>query len=720
MAGNKKKKKPASNPARGFATTSIASKPKVDQEPIKDNDTQETSSTAATSELENLPATNGSIHDTPGQKKELSPEEFEKHLEENELQQLVDKHAQKSKRDATRQKTRLETERRVLRSQAETLGTRRWLSPDLLDEILDLIHSEGRPSSQGTEGSSKQIPEEDLVIRLWTLRQALVGAGFPEDKVGLGLREILEQADRISGNSKDVIWGLEESLEWLARECSREELPGYDKRGVSKSQQGLYLVIRFVKFCTNAPLETPRDSPLPSGASTPLPEPDTRHIGGVYASAQATPNALRPTPRKKVLIDNDSDIDPDELLPVYLETRAKLFDRETSVMHSKSNSTSNNGKKPSRPNVSDPEIQKLQRKLKKIESDVLFDRYLADQAWEPKRIELEKKAAAERQAAQQKAVAKQSSETSDSEDEVMKEAAKMTAELLEAEESDDDAALADLFASLPMNEVDPATGKTNTVVNGTNGVKIIIRDFGKWTGLSPQRILEEICRSKDSNVKLTYTSLSESTYAERHALKILWAKTQELSDLEVPFGIEYQASKRQLSFAMRSIAAPDAKQSEGYIATIALFMVSSSSSKDDKAALRLPATWRDLYNELAEQRKEKLDAEDRAAIRVFRDMVRTKRDQELEDGVINQNAFRNRGAGRATDVGETGQNGVGQSMQPTEFYQRIWHDKSSTATYQTMLVSHSFSTSRIGDLQYLAIPYELTDVGLQGRAIGSN
>ncbi len=30
MAGGKKKKKPASNPARGFATTSIASKPKAE------------------------------------------------------------------------------------------------------------------------------------------------------------------------------------------------------------------------------------------------------------------------------------------------------------------------------------------------------------------------------------------------------------------------------------------------------------------------------------------------------------------------------------------------------------------------------------------------------------------------------------------------------------------------------------------------------------------
>lgn len=237
MAGNKKKKKPASNPARGFATTSIASKPKVDQEQVKESPDHEITTVAAQTESVELPLANGNTNGKSSEGKQLSPEEFERHLEDNELQQLVDKHAQKSKRDATRQKTRLETERRVLRSSADSLGTRRWLSPELLEEILDLIQSEGRTSNQATD-TSKQLSEEDLVIRLWTLRQALVGAGFPEDKVGEGLREILENADRISNNNKDVIWGLEESLEWLARECSREELPAYDHRGAHKSQQG--------------------------------------------------------------------------------------------------------------------------------------------------------------------------------------------------------------------------------------------------------------------------------------------------------------------------------------------------------------------------------------------------------------------------------------------------------------------------------------------------
>lgn len=240
MAGGKKKKKPASNPARGFATTSIASKPKVDQERDKDPLIEEVSTSVPSTETEKIATTNGATDPNQAQRQTLSPEEFEKQLEENELQQLVDKYAQKSKRDAARQKTRLETERRVLRSQAESLGTRKWLPPELMDEILELIQSEGRSSHQVSENSLKQIPEEDLVIRLWTLQQALVGAGFPEDKVALCLREILEQAEKISVNNKDVIWALEESLEWLARECSREELPGYDNRGFSKSQQGSY------------------------------------------------------------------------------------------------------------------------------------------------------------------------------------------------------------------------------------------------------------------------------------------------------------------------------------------------------------------------------------------------------------------------------------------------------------------------------------------------
>lgn len=246
MAGGKKKKKPAANPARGFATTSIASKLKTEAiEAIQEKDVA--SGPVDTNESQQLgDKTNEVVGNGPSnQNSNLTPEEFEKQLENSELQLLVEKHSQKSKRDAIRQKTRLETDRRVLRGQAETLNTRKWLPPELMEEILDLIKMEGRFSGPATDTTLlKQLSEEELAIRLWTLQQSLVGAGFAADKVLLALQHVLDISDKISGSTKDTIWGMEESLEWLSRECSRSELPDYQNShrrlaSSQKSQNGM-------------------------------------------------------------------------------------------------------------------------------------------------------------------------------------------------------------------------------------------------------------------------------------------------------------------------------------------------------------------------------------------------------------------------------------------------------------------------------------------------
>lgn len=126
---------------------------------------------------------------------------------------------------------------------------------------------------------------------------------------------------------------------------------------------------------------------------------------------------------------------------------------------------------------------------------------MANQQWETKRIQLEREAAAQRNAAEiiQDSSDSQSQDSLtlvDSDDEVSREATKIGAAILEENDSDDEGALADLFASLPVNETDPVTGKTSTVVNGSNGVKVTIRDFGKWTGVNPTRVLEEACRAR--------------------------------------------------------------------------------------------------------------------------------------------------------------------------------------------------------------------------------
>jgi ATP-dependent RNA helicase DHX29 len=229
MAGGKKKKKPASNPARGFATTSIASKPKIE---AADSELPAIASNELldTVNQEQVVVADGTVESQVLSLKTLTAEEFEKQLEESELQVLVEKHAAKSKRDAARQKTRLETDRRVLRGQAETLNTRKWLPPELMDEILELVHTEGRfaGSANDVPSNQKQASEEELTIRLWTLQQALIAARFPDEKVVQALRHVLEISDRIGVGNKDVIWGIEESLDWLARECSRGELPDYE------------------------------------------------------------------------------------------------------------------------------------------------------------------------------------------------------------------------------------------------------------------------------------------------------------------------------------------------------------------------------------------------------------------------------------------------------------------------------------------------------------
>ena len=247
MAGGKKKKKPAANPARGYATTSIASKKKVEG---PDSDT---GPTLADDREEDVPAqsmgSTAAVHSEDAlpkvQPQALTAEEFEQQLEESELQVLVDRHAQKSKRDAIRQKGRLETDRRVLRGQAESLSSRKWLPQELMEEILDLIKGEGRFAGQPSDMSntSKQLSEEDLTVRLWTLQQSLIGAGFMEEDVVMAIRYVLDISDRVTAGAKDAIWGLDEALDWLARERSKDQLPDYEKwqrraGNISKFQPG--------------------------------------------------------------------------------------------------------------------------------------------------------------------------------------------------------------------------------------------------------------------------------------------------------------------------------------------------------------------------------------------------------------------------------------------------------------------------------------------------
>lgn len=216
---------------------------------------------------------------------------------------------------------------------------------------------------------------------------------------------------------------------------------------------------------------------------------------------------------RKPLVTCDEDFEPDDLIPSYLETMEKLF----WLQRPRQSTKKSNGAKswpastskslPPDSESTDLEEAKLLAKIGRIEQDILFDKPLAEHLWRNRRIELEKEFASnarkaeqerelelEREREQDKERDRRDQATdSDEDDDVVKEAKRMAAEVLQDDSEDD--VLSDLFASLPVQETD-ATGKTTTVVNGADGVKVTIRDFGKWSGVSPTRALEEACRSR--------------------------------------------------------------------------------------------------------------------------------------------------------------------------------------------------------------------------------
>ncbi|KAI1819358.1 hypothetical protein F4861DRAFT_527271 [Xylaria intraflava] len=706
MAGAKKKKsKPAANPARGFATTSIASKPRLEtaspSQAATDGSTTSNSIAAGpakpvASSVAPPTAQPNVVASHAQPEPSLTPEEFERQLEESELQLLVEKHAQKTRRDAHRQKTRLETDRRLLRGQAESLNTRKWLPQELMDQILDLIQAESRfaaTSFVSERQGEKTPPEEELTMRLWTLQQTLESLSFSTEKIDAVLQYVLEAAPGVSSMNRDYIWGLEEALDWLAKSCTREELRDYDSKSVKlpKSQS-----------------DTPYDSPLPSGTSTPR-LAEANGAGKPAGSKNGLPHlqSSRAGTPKKMLVTCDEDFEPDDLIPTYLQTMEKVFwlqrPRQSSKKPNGAKTRASNASKNDPLNTvsQDLEEAKLLAKIDRIEQDVLFDKPLAEHIWRNRSIELEKEFASNaKKVAQEQAEERardrehemekgqdkgEPDQTSDSDDEIAKEAKRMAAEVLQDDSGDE--ALSDLFASLPVQETD-ATGKMSTVINGADGVKVTIRDFGKWLGVSPTRTLEEACRSRDSGVKITYNLVSQASFSNRHMVSIAWSKSQDPSAIsEIPC-IEQTLFPQHFSFKMTTISTPDSRQSEAYIATAAMFAI-FGFTKEEKIFLRLPAVWRELWTEFAEERKNHADAADRVAIKKLRSMIRQKQDQELEDGVLLQGAFRGRASQRSPkesgDDSNIDQHGV-QALDP-EYYQKIWFDKSSTPRYRAMLQS---------------------------------
>lgn len=139
---------------------------------------------------------------------------------------------------------------------------------------------------------------------------------------------------------------------------------------------------------------------------------------------------------------------------------------------------------------------------------------------------------------------------------------------------------------------------------------------------------------------------------------------------------------------MKTVATPDDRQSEAYVSVIALFQIFSTSAKEEKIYLRLPPVWRDLYLELATQRKLEAEAEDKDSVRIIRNIVRRHIDsqpQQDEEEIIHTPNFKKRVA--ENERSRSSSAGPSAHAPDTEQLKEIWQMKSEAPAYQQMLRS---------------------------------
>lgn len=197
---------------------------------------------------------------------------------------------------------------------------------------------------------------------------------------------------------------------------------------------------------------------------------------------------------------------------------------------------------------------------------------------------------------------------------------------------------------------------------------------------------------RDPSVHIKYTVVSEATFANRHSVDILWSKPQDPAQIVASADVEAVIDPSHFSFTMTKVATPDTKQSEAYIATAALFHIFNGNPKEEKVNLRLPTVWRDFWLEMAEAKKGHFDAQDRSAVKQLKALVRQRHDQELEDGVVLQGAFRGRNNAKASpETAEPGHIERSKHIESDDNLKKLWASKSSRKKYAAMLVCCTLS-----------------------------
>ena len=223
----------------------------------------------------------------------------------------------------------------------------------------------------------------------------------------------------------------------------------------------------------------------------------------VVASETPTPavegNTKSPaTARRNTMPDaesvSDDELEPNELVGKYLELQTLLFKRQPDLMHIEPRKLRNNKPKnlqKSNP-AQDPDAisQTILRRIRKLQSDLLFDTEEAHEKWTELRLALLKDAAERKKYYIDEDHDVQNSKINDSSSQTPDSNAS-------SDDEDDSMKIGEFFSSLPEIKIDESTGISSTVASNTDEKStIIIRSFDKWSGVSPRKTFQDACRAR--------------------------------------------------------------------------------------------------------------------------------------------------------------------------------------------------------------------------------
>ena len=504
-----KKKKAAINPARGFATKSVVSKAKATEDVLPK--AEETKGEADTSLHSAGTITRDQSFEAEQSEKDLNlndltSEEYAKHLEDAHLQQLLEKHVERSIRDVKRHAGRLKTEQRLWKSSAENLHLAQWLPQELLLLINDRLDNPPPAESKHATSLQSEVYNEDgLLITVWTLYRTLLALGISIEHTCAALRYVLEILPTESlasceSNASEHVWGLDESFEWLARHASPNELSyagdastagkshGTNLSEGSQSKDILAPCLQMPEHedWSNAPGRSRESSPKAVNQS----KASLSNCPSSEVSTKDSPRLLlQSTPPDST---SESDDDPEALAKKYSNLLLRLYEVNASLANVKyGNLTQKRSKRLQNIEEPSPQVSRVLKKMATIEADVLFDRYEAAERW----VELrnsQAKVIADRKTF--RLATNGVTHSTGAESDVTKTSL-VTPDGGAGQGVDVLDTLGDFLSQLPGDD-DKVIGQTQTHEQGVSDIAISVKNFGKSSGIRPRRVLEETCKAR--------------------------------------------------------------------------------------------------------------------------------------------------------------------------------------------------------------------------------